>query len=236
MSEVASSSAPRTRRLPIFLLPIVFALGLLSLAAAILAPIPRSSQPPSTTNPDSSATTTPAVPEFRLMERSGQMLSRDDLLGKVWVASFVFTHCTGPCPSVTGTMARLQADLKLAERPNLRLVTFTVDPDRDDPAALKKYAENFRADPTHWLFLTGEEEQIHKLLHDGFGIHAARSANPTPPAGQEFDHSTRLALVDKNGHIRGYYDGFTGEHDADGANFRASYDRLVAAVDALLQE
>lgn len=234
MSEVAHPSAPRSsRRLPTFLLPVVFALGVLSLVAAFLAPIPRSPLPSPASNPDDAA---PLVPEFRLTERSGQSLSREDLLGKVWVASFVFTHCTGPCPSVTGTMARLQADLKLAEHPDLRLVTFTVDPDRDDPKALQKYAENFRADPTRWLFLTGEEEQIHKLLHDGFGIHAAPTTNPNPPAGQEFDHSTRLVVVDKKGHIRGYFDGYTGEHDADGAGFRASYDRLVAAVNALLQE
>jgi cytochrome oxidase Cu insertion factor (SCO1/SenC/PrrC family) len=233
MSEVAPPSARRTRRVPTFLLPIVFALGLLSIVAALLAPVPRQQLPGETA---SAETNDPAVPEFRLTERTGKTVSREDLLGKVWVASFVFTHCTGPCPSVTGTMARLQADLKLAEQPDLRLVTFTVDPDRDDPTAMKKYADNFRADPNGWLFLTGEEEQIHKLLHDGFGIHAAPTTNPNPPAGQEFDHSTRLVLVDKKGHIRGYFDGYTGEHDADGAGFRASYDKLTAAVQGLLKE
>ena len=53
------------------------------------------------------------VPDFTLTERSGKKVSRDDLKGKVWVASFVFTRCTGPCPQVTATMARLQKELDL---------------------------------------------------------------------------------------------------------------------------
>lgn len=216
-----------------FLLPVLFVLGVLAVLAAFFAPIPNRALP---TAPTLADTNPPEVPAFTLTERNGQAVSADDLKGKVWIASFVFTHCTGPCPSVTGTMARLQADLKLADEADLRLVTFTVDPDRDDPTQLAKYAENFRAHPDRWLFLTGDEEQIHKLLHDGFGVHAAPTTNPMPKPGQEFDHSTRLVLVDKTGHIRGYYDGYPGEHDENGSGFRESMDRLKKDVGLLLNE
>src|SRR5436190_21041465 len=66
------------------------------------------------------------VGSFTLTERNGQSVSDDHLRGKVWVASFVFTRCTGPCPQVTGTMARLQSELNLADEEDLRLATFTV--------------------------------------------------------------------------------------------------------------
>src|SRR5437763_6353414 len=108
----------------------------------------------------SGRTPTPPAPEtpeldfpvgrFALTERSGKAVTDADLRGKVWVASFVFTRCTGPCPQVTATVARLQS--QLPKDPGLRLVTFTVDPTRDDPAELKRHAEHFKADPDRWRF------------------------------------------------------------------------------------
>src|SRR5947209_4128147 len=69
------------------------------------------------------------VGSFALTERSGRKVSEKDLHGKVWVASFVFTRCTGPCPQVTATVTRLQDELN---DPGVMFVTFTVDPTRDD--------------------------------------------------------------------------------------------------------
>src|SRR5829696_4680762 len=81
------------------------------------------------------------VPDFSLTERSGRTVTRDDLRGKVWVASFVFTRCTSHCPQVTRTVARLQEELGLDRRDKLRLGTCTVDPERDQPDDLRLYAE-----------------------------------------------------------------------------------------------
>src|SRR5215207_3732677 len=116
------------------------AIGLLLLVAGCAPPSSSSSGPSGRTrHPD------PALPvgEFALTERSGKTVSSADLEGKVWVAAFVFTRCTGPCPQVSATMARLQQEL--ADASDLRLVTFTVDPAHDEPAELKRYAEHFRA-------------------------------------------------------------------------------------------
>jgi cytochrome oxidase Cu insertion factor (SCO1/SenC/PrrC family) len=85
------------------------------------------------------------VGDFSFLERNGEQISQDDLKGKVWVASFVFTRCTGPCPQVCATLARLQEKLK--NIPDLRIVTFTVDPERDNPKELNLYAENFQSRP-----------------------------------------------------------------------------------------
>ena len=99
---------------------------------------------------------------------------------------------------------------------------------------MKKYADNFRADKERWLFLTGGEKEIHKLLFEGFKVSAQRSANPTP--GDEFDHSSRLAVVDKNGVIRAYYDGLRGKGPTAEKDFQENLHKLSARVQKLLQE
>ena len=118
------------------------------------------------------------VPEFAFVERGGKTVTKADLLGKVWVASFVFTRCSGPCPAVTATVARLQSEL--AHEPNVRFVTFTIDPDRDTPDELKKYADRFRADPERWLFLTGKEAIVHELATSGFKLLAMKKPGGAP--------------------------------------------------------
>jgi cytochrome oxidase Cu insertion factor (SCO1/SenC/PrrC family) len=136
------------------------------------------------------------IGDFSLTERDGQTVTNADLAGKVWVASFVFTRCTGPCPQISGTMARLQQELPA----EVVLVTITADPDRDDADELKKYAEQFGADPERWLFLTGPRDAIRGLSEKGFHLALGEDRG-------EIMHSTKLVLVDRRGHIRGYYDG-----------------------------
>jgi protein SCO1 len=143
------------------------------------------------------------VGDFSLTERSGKTVTNADLSGKVWIASFVFTRCMGPCPQVTGTVAQLQT--KLADEPDVRLVTFTVDPDHDDENELKAYADKYSADPERWLFLTGKRDDLYRLIEKGFKLAVATNEKPTP--GAEVSHSTRLAVVDRHGRIRGYFDG-----------------------------
>lgn len=151
------------------------------------------------------------VGEFSLTERSGKKITDADLRGKVWVASYVFTRCTGPCPAVTNTMARLQKELadELAAG-TVKLVTFTVDPARDDLAALRDYANSRQADANNWLFLTGDEKAIHALSKDRFKLAIEKRGADAKP-GDEFDHSTRLSVIDKQGVIRASFDGLPNE-------------------------
>jgi cytochrome oxidase Cu insertion factor (SCO1/SenC/PrrC family) len=172
------------------------------------------------------------LPDFKLTERSGKTVTKADLAGKVWVASFVFTRCPGPCPAVTATVARLQADL--AADPNVQFVTFTVDPERDDPAELRKYADRYRADPEKWFFLTGKEADIHTLMTEGFKVGVVKKPDAKP--GDEFDHSTRLVVVDKSGVARGYYDGMAADHEGGKEQFEDGLRALKAKVAALESE
>lgn len=144
------------------------------------------------------------VADFTLTERSGKQVQHADLHDKVWVAAFVFTRCAGPCTQISGSMARLQKEL--ADEKDVVLVSFTVDPDYDTPEVLRDYAQRFGAEPDRWLFLTGKREAMHQLIRESFHL-GVEKATGTPQAGNEVVHSSRLAVVDRRGEIRGYYDG-----------------------------
>ena len=205
---------------------------LVALACLAAAGCPVPTPPTGSTRPEVNI----PAPDFTLTERSGQAVTRDDLKGKVWVASFVFTRCPGPCPQVTATMARLQKELDVANSPDLRLVTFTVDPERDTPGELKEYAARYQAHPERWLFLTGKSEaELHALLKEGFKVTAQRSKDPKP--GDEFDHSSRLAVVDRAGTIRGYFDGIrAGIGQAETSEFEDNLRELRELVGRLRAE
>jgi protein SCO1/2 len=143
--------------------------------------------------------------DFSFTERSGRPVAKTDLQGKVWVASFVFTCCTGQCPQVSGTMAQLHHEL--ANEPDFRLVTFTVDPDRDTPAVLKDYADRFGADGKRWLFLTGKRETLYEFIEKGFLLGVRQNEGKERTPGNEVSHSSRLAVVDRRGQIRGFFEG-----------------------------
>jgi uncharacterized membrane protein YozB (DUF420 family)/cytochrome oxidase Cu insertion factor (SCO1/SenC/PrrC family) len=167
-----------------------------------------------------------AEAEFRFTDRSGRTVTRADLAGKVWLASFVVTRCPdNRCPQVTQTMRRLQDEL--GNVPNLVLVTFTVDP-KDDPTELDRYAKSFGADPKRWLFLSGSEEEVHALLQS-FYLRSAKSE----PGG--LDHSQKLVLVDRSGQVRGYYDGLEETYAPEG-QFEENLTALKKNVHTLLSE
>jgi cytochrome oxidase Cu insertion factor (SCO1/SenC/PrrC family) len=109
-------------------------------------------------------------------------------------------------------MTRLQHDL--ADEKDLRLVSFTVDPEFDTPQVLSAYARRFQADPERWLFLTGPSPAVYGLIRDGFHLTAQPNTGADRTPGNEVMHDVRLALVDRRGHLRvakigsglGYFD------------------------------
>ncbi|MFM8274806.1 MAG: SCO family protein [Gemmata sp.] len=177
------------------------------------------------------------VGEFQLTDRGGKRVTDKDLRGQVWVASFVFTRCTGTCPAVTTAMQHLQRDLGgELKGGKLKLVTFTVDPTHDDRRALNEYANARGADPNHWLFLTGDEKTIHQLLQERFKQAVTRNPDPGAPAGDLFDHGSRLVVVDGAGVIRAMYEGLPNRNDPDGqSKFDAGLVRLKERVRELLK-
>jgi cytochrome oxidase Cu insertion factor (SCO1/SenC/PrrC family) len=141
------------------------------------------------------------VPDFSLTEANGTTIHRGDLLGKVWIASFLFTRCAEACPLLMRHEVRLLPELP--PRDDLRLVSFSVDPDWDTPRVLTEYAHTFGTDRNRWFFLTGDKKQIYHLSIDGFRLSAMQA---DPAKEMPILHSAKLVLVDRHGAIRGYYD------------------------------
>lgn len=142
------------------------------------------------------------VEDFSLVECHGQTVTKADLLGKPWVACFIFTRCAAgnACPRVSEQMKLLQDRLKGVD---VRLVTITVDPDVDTPEVLLQYAQQRNADPEKWLFLTGDKEAIFRLIRRSFRMIVDDAPDPTP--GFEVIHSLELMHVDDKGVVRGRY-------------------------------
>jgi protein SCO1/2 len=135
------------------------------------------------------------VPQFELVSQDGQPFHSQALAGKIWVADFIYTTCTGPCPRMTSQMREVQD--AIAKMPDVKLVSFTVDPARDTPQVLADYAKIHGASFEHWYFLTGSRATLLKLDRDAFKLGNVDEA---------LEHSTRFVLVDRQAHIRGYYD------------------------------
>ena len=139
------------------------------------------------------------VPSFQLVNQNGQLFGSADLNGKIWIADFIYTSCPGPCPMISTRMAELQKPL---ENTDVHLVSVSVDPDHDTPAVLRDYAEKLQAQPRRWDFLTGSKAAIYDLSRNGFKLAIDDGSKETGlPV-----HSTRMALIDRHGVIRGYYD------------------------------
>ena len=142
------------------------------------------------------------VADFSLVEANGKPVRLADLRGRVWIASFIFTRCAGSCPIIAHHLAQLQR--RLPVRDDLRLVSISVDPERDTPEVLAKYAASNDADRTRWLFVTGDKKQIYRLSREAFRLVVDDTAGTQE---EPILHSTKLVLVDRNAVVRGYYDG-----------------------------
>ncbi len=143
------------------------------------------------------------LPDFSLITHAARPLSLRDLRGAPWVADFIFTRCAGVCPAMTARLARLRERLPA----NVRLVSFTVDPAHDTPAALAEHARPF-APGERWLFVTGTQAELYRVATEGFRF----AALELPPEQQQpggdgpFLHSSRFALVDAGARVVGVYD------------------------------
>lgn len=134
------------------------------------------------------------VSPFTLTSQTGASFSSRELDGRIWVADFFFTTCTGPCPRMSSEMHWVQK--QVGDLAGVRLVSFTIDPEHDTPPALAAYAQRFRAEPGRWFFLTGPAQALERLNRYDFKLGDVDGA---------MVHSTRFVLVDRRGRIRGYY-------------------------------
>jgi protein SCO1/2 len=165
------------------------------------------------------------VPHFSLIERSGKQISLEDLKGHIWIANFIYTSCPATCSTMTSRFQELQSALR--KTPDIKLVSFTVDPKHDTPEILKTYADRNFAKPDQWFFLTGDANTIYKLAREGFLLSFAEVMDEKEKIEfGPYTHSTKFAIVDPNGVVRAYHDGMESD---------AIY-KIISDVGTLLRE
>lgn len=142
------------------------------------------------------------VQDFSLTECHGQTIGRKDLLGKPWLACFVFTRCATTCPRVTVAMSGLQNEFKDLD---MHFVSFTVDPKNDTPAVLREYSQKAEADPQRWYFLTGDQAEIYGLIHQSFKMPVQELDGADRKPGFEVIHSNNIMYVDAEGRVQGKF-------------------------------
>jgi protein SCO1/2 len=158
------------------------------------------------------------APAFSLTTQEGAQLALQDLRGKVVAVTFIYASCADTCPLLTAKLAGLQARLGTDFGAKVFFVAITVDPERDTPQVLKRYAQAHGANLSGWVFLTGTPAEIQQVARQ-YGIYYKKR-----PRG-EVDHTFLTSLIDHRGTLRVQYLGV-----------RFDPDELLRDLQALVQE
>jgi protein SCO1/2 len=138
------------------------------------------------------------VPDFSFPDQAEKQVTPRSLAGRVWIADFIFTTCTTVCPLITAKMVKLQRKLP---DPELRFVSFSVDPAHDTPKALEAYRRTWNAGESRWILLSTDPKGLRATVQ---GMHVALQATDDP--ANPIIHTSLLFLVDGAGAVRGIYD------------------------------
>jgi protein SCO1/2 len=160
------------------------------------------------------------LPAVELQAQDGKPFYTAAAKGKVQVADFFFASCGGICPRMSAQMTRVQDAFR--GNPGLVISSYTVDPARDSAAALAAYAVRFNADTAQWKFVTGPKKAIYDLARYGYFL----PVEPGNGDSEDFIHSDQFVLLDRDQHIRGYYNGTDS----------SAVDSLIVDIRTLLNE
>jgi protein SCO1 len=142
------------------------------------------------------------VGDFTFTNQMGDPISRADLQGKIWVADVFFTTCQGICPQLSAGFQKVQS--AFAGDPEVKLVSFTVDPEYDSISVMHDYGKLYGADNSQWYFLTGNKTALYEVETEEFFFSHTADEDQTV----KFVHDGKVRLIDKEGRFRGtFYDG-----------------------------
>jgi protein SCO1 len=161
------------------------------------------------------------VGPFSFVSQDGRTVSHESLKGKIWVADVFFTTCQSICPKLSSSLQTIQKAFKGDDQ--VKLVSFSVDPDYDTLPVLLEYAKVYEADPNQWYFLMGAKDELYRVEHEQFFFSATEDEDKTI----KFVHDNTLRLVDEQGRFRGRF--------YDGTN-PADVDALIADIQQLKNE
>lgn len=145
------------------------------------------------------------IGHFSFLNQDGKKTTLQAVKGKIFVAEYFFTTCNNICPIMNRQMTRVQERFK--NNPDVKILSFTVDPETDSVPVMKKYAEKHHAIDGQWYFLTGSKDSLYYLARHSFFVLKPGEVKQKDGSYSDFIHTNNFVLVDRELRIRGYYDG-----------------------------
>ena len=146
-------------------------------------------------------TTYHTIPEFEFTNQFNEKVTNKTVDGDIYVTEYFFTTCHSICPIMNTNLERVYKEFKNID--NFKILSHTVDPETDSVPMLKEYADKHGVTDKKWLFLTGEKIKLYELARKGYLLNAEEGDGGV----DDFIHTQNFALIDDDGHIRGFYDG-----------------------------
>lgn len=143
------------------------------------------------------------VKPFSFINQDGKTVTEKDVQGKVYVANYFFTTCKSVCPIMNNYLAGVYEDFK--NEKDFLILSHTCMPEVDSINVLKKYADSLKVNTSKWIFLTGSKKDLYTAARVSYTIDDPNNNLVKPE--DEFMHTQFCALVDKQGNVRGVYDG-----------------------------
>ena len=163
------------------------------------------------------------VGRFSFTNQEGKTITDKDVAGKIRVVEYFFTTCKGICPKMNESLARVYDQYRYNDK--VLFMSHTVDPQKDTAGAMMAYSQKFNADPKHWLFLTGDKQELYNMARYSYLI-SAQDDTSGISIDQDFIHDNHFVLVDDDNNIRGFYDGLQ----------KDEVDKLIGDIKKLLDE
>lgn len=142
------------------------------------------------------------VKNFSLTNQLGQKINLDDYRNRILVVDFFFTSCPTICPTLTSHLKMVQEAFNKHDT-LVQILSLSVDPERDTVQKLKAYADKNNIDPKNWWLLTGDKKEIYDLARYEFFVNAVQGDG----GPDDFIHTEKFVVIDKDRYIRGYYNG-----------------------------
>lgn len=141
------------------------------------------------------------IPDFEFTNQFNEKVTQQTLKNKIYVTEYFFTTCQSICPVMNTNLERVYKEFK--DKPEFMIVSHTVDPEMDTVPVLMEYAKKHGVVSKKWLFLTGEKPKLYDIARKGYLLNAEEGTGDA----DDFIHTQNFALIDKEKHIRGFYDG-----------------------------
>jgi protein SCO1 len=161
-----------------------------------------------------------SIPDFEFINQDAELVNQNTVKNSIYISEYFFTTCKSICPIMNTNLVKVYLAFK--NKPDFLILSHTVNPENDSVKVLKQYALAHGVNDKKWLFVTGEKKKLYELARKGYLLNAEDGNG----GEEDFIHTQNFALIDKEKHIRGFYDGTDS----------LEIDRLIKEINVLFKE